>query len=412
MTPSAPTAASQDVVTPPAPCKSVCLVAGQHSYVGKVDVAVAPNGDLLVTYTSTVRILETHADIFTSIAQLQAAHKLSGGGAIPGKFAYKASFTAPGVNTYTVTIPKAAVDALGTNEFFIATHAALANGETAWGGLCTEGAGGNVSLNTANQFPGSNWGVYFSFNSDECAPKISYTYAWEDLNNTQNDLDYNDLVIQSRVIKSATQLDLTFIAKARGAGYDHKFRFRIPKTGVTGIYHAVMGDMTVTSDADYFYVTVFESTKAALPGGAPSLLFANTVAEDACTPDNIKSVTVTFNPVLFNPLYNSAKPYEPYISVYTSGNALIGLPDYDLYVRSITDRSAFNQSADTFYNFINGYNVYPNGIVIPADWRWPSERIDIRGPYPGFTSLNSPTGFTANWYTNLANPALTFVRCN
>ena len=34
----------------PTPCQTVCLVAGQHNYVGSVDVALAPNGDLLVTY--------------------------------------------------------------------------------------------------------------------------------------------------------------------------------------------------------------------------------------------------------------------------------------------------------------------------------------------------------------------------
>ena len=55
------------------PCKEVCLVAGQHMYVGTVEVTLLGE-DLLVTYKITeegVYLEEVHLDIFTSIEQLK-----------------------------------------------------------------------------------------------------------------------------------------------------------------------------------------------------------------------------------------------------------------------------------------------------------------------------------------------------
>ena len=186
---------------------------------------------------------------------------MSGGGAIPGKFAFKQSFS-PAVFNVTYAIPASYISALNTDQFFIATHAALVNGETAWGGLCN-GNVSPVSLATAEQFDGANWGTFFSFNKSTCGPAIDFTYAWEDRNDGANDADYNDLVIQAKVVKSLTQLDLTFIARARGAGYDHKFRFKIKKAGITGVFLGI-DNITATSvvtdptDPNYYLVTVFD----------------------------------------------------------------------------------------------------------------------------------------------------------
>ena len=74
--------------TVPDPCKQVCLVAGQHMYVGTVDVAEVPEG-LLVTYNVTepgVYLEEVHLDIFNTPEAFRDAKKVSNGGAIPGKF--------------------------------------------------------------------------------------------------------------------------------------------------------------------------------------------------------------------------------------------------------------------------------------------------------------------------------------
>ena len=396
-----PSAAAQKAVTTLPACKSVCLVAGQHAYVGTVET-VMDGGNLLVTYRSSVAISEVHVDVFAALVPFERTKKVRNGNPVPGQFAYSETFASePAVFAHTVTVPASVISAL-PDQFFVVAHAALANGETAWGGLCTEGKGGAVSLADADKFSGKNWATYFSFNKKDCDRNISFTYAWEDLNNTGNDLDYNDLVMQSKVLHTNTanvkQLDLTFFSKARGAAYDHKFKFRIPKAGVDGVYHAIMGDMTVTSDATYYYVTVFESTKQTMPG-TPA--YANTVAAEPCGPPFSKTVTLKLNSSF---VYNNAKPFEPFISVYTSGNALSGPSDYDLYIKEVTNRPG----QDVFAYAADGLQ-YPNGIVIPADWRWPVEKQNISGPYPVSLSWI----FAPGWHSNTASNylALTYSPC-
>lgn len=403
--PAAANAINSDAVyngTVPPACKTVCLVAGQHNYVGSVNVALAPNGDLLVTYTSTVGISEIHLDAFTSQVQLRAAHKMSGGGAIPGKFAFKQSFS-PAVLTVTYAIPADYISALNVNEFFVATHAALVNGETAWGGLCN-GDTSPVSLAAADQFDGANWGTFFSFNRSTCGPAVDFTYAWEDRNDAANDADYNDFVVQAKVVRALTQLDLTFTARARGAGYDHKFRFKIAKAGITGVF---LGSANITAssvitdptDPNYYLVTVFESTRVALPGVGPEG-FANTVL-GYCIAPTTRTITVKYAAAGY--AFDSAKPYEPFLTVYPL-SFLYGYINYDLYIRTITNRGG---TLDTYTLASNGLQ-YPNGVVIPSDWKWPLEHIAITNSYPNFTSL---PGFTANWYTTLAASPSLFVPC-
>jgi LruC domain-containing protein len=364
--------------------QSVCLVAGQHTYVGTVGTSLDGAGNLLIKYTSSVPLAEVHADVFTTLAAFEAAKKTQNGNPSPGKFAYKQSFSG-NVATYTVTVPAAVVSSL-PDQFNVVAHAALTNGETAWGGVCTQ-AQGSATLASAGAFPGKNWATYFSFTKKQCSQDVSFTYAWEDLINQYNDLDYNDLVIQSKVLytnnSSAKKLDLTFLAQARGASFDHKFKFRIPKAGVV----SVAGAPVVDGGDGYYYVTVFESTKAVLPGTANNVT-ANTVATEPYRTPAAKTVTILLSSAY---TYNSAKPYEPFIKVYTSGSvADLTPPVYDLYIKGVTDRPGM----DTFVYPADG-KTYPNGILIPANWRWPLEMQIISGPYP--TSLSS--FFAPNWYT-------------
>jgi LruC domain-containing protein len=383
----------------PATCTSVCLVAGRTMYTGTVDVALDANF-LYVTYNITapnVYLLETHLDIFDNIDAFRNAKKLSGGGAIPGKFAYKASFSAGARKTsYTATIPRSVIDATGTDDcFFIASHAALSNGETAWGGLCNEASNG-VTLNTANQFPGANWGTYFEFCKSSCSGPVDFTYAWEDLRNTGNDADYNDLVIKSDIIKTSNMMQIEFTAAARGAGYDHAFKFNIAKTGIPLGAAGIFGAASVQDMGTYYTVTVFPSTKMALPSAGASG-FANTVPSEPCVTPTTRQVTIAIDGSF---PYNAARPYEPFISVYTSGTAS-GASSYDLNVYGVA------ATPDTWTD--TDGKVYPNGILIPSDWKWPLENVRITTAYPNFRSISD--GFNTAW-ANTAPVAGTVSTCN
>ncbi|WP_169515113.1 LruC domain-containing protein [Hymenobacter norwichensis] len=368
-------------------------------YTGTVDVALDANF-LYVTYNITapnVYLLETHLDIFDNIDAFRNAKKISGGGAIPGKFAYKASFTAGARKTsYTATIPRSVVDATGTDDcFYIASHAALSNGETAWGGLCNE-SGNGVTLNSANQFPGANWGTYFEFCKSRCNGPVDFTYAWEDLRNTGNDADYNDLVIKSGIIKTSNMMQIEFTAAARGAGYDHAFKFNIAKTGIPLGAAGIFGAANVQDMGTYFTVTVFPSTKMALPSAGASG-FANTVSSEPCVAPTTRQVTIAIDGSF---PYIAARPYEPFISVYTSGTAN-GASSYDLNVYGVAT------SPDTWTDTDN--KIYPNGILIPADWKWPLENVRITTAYPNFRSISD--GFNPSW-ANTPPVMGTFSSCN
>ncbi len=381
-----------NLANPAESCFSACLVAGKNQNVGSVNVGVAESGDLIVTYIITapnIYLLETHTDIFSSVDQFKNDGKASNGGAIPGKFAYKKTWSGKDkATTYSVIIPKSYVDRIKgqSNCFNIASHAALSNGETAWGGLCSETSKG-VSLDDAKQFPGKNWSVYFEFCLDQCKQVIDYTYAWEDLLDFENDADYNDLVLQADVIKSSSELKLTFLATARGAGFDHQFKIRIPKQGITGIFGKAGEPAPIyTTDGTDYIITVFKSTLQALPP-TTTQFYANTVAGSPCTPFAYQEVVLTIDQSF---AYNPERPYNPFITVFPSGQAGVG-NSYDLTIFELTGR-------DTWTHWSG--KEYPNGILIPKDWRWPRETVAITGPYPNF--------YATNWADFLANESLTF----
>jgi LruC domain-containing protein len=386
------------IVNTPAPCFSACLIAGKNQNVGTVDVSVAESGDLLITYNITapnIYLVETDTDIFSSIEQFKRDGKLSSGGAIPGKFQYKKSWYGKDKMTrYTVVLPKSYVDKFTSqsNCLNISTHAELSNGKTAWGTLCSESSKG-LSFDEGKQFHKKNWSVYFEFCLDQCKQVIDYTYAWEDLLDFENDADYNDLVLQADVIKTPSELKLTFLATARGAGFDHQFKIRIPKQGITGIFgKAGEPAPAYTTDGTDYIITVFNSTLQALPP-TTTQFYANTVSGSPCTPFAYQEVVLTLDNSFS---YNAERPYNPFITVFPSGRVGTG-SSYNLSIFELTGQ-------DTWTHWSG--KEYPNGILIPKDWRWPRENVAITGPYPNF--------FNANWADFLADESLTFDKssCN
>jgi len=385
----------------PNPCKEVCLVAGQNMYEGTVKVAKVSEG-LIVTYSITeenIYLEEVHLDIFKTEDEFKNAKKISNGGAIPGKFEYKESWSSDQmITSHSVLVPNDYINETldGSNCLYIASHAALSNGETAWGGLCDSDGNSIVNLDEANQFPGANWSVYFQFCMEECSESKDFTYAWEDLQNIDNDGDYNDLVIKSNLIKSNDELKIKFFASARGAAFDHSFKIRIPKKGITNVLNSA-SYVEDSDDADYYFITIFESTKAVLPaeGYTPSYV-SNTAPDDpSCTPNAERTITLKIDSDF---VFNQNIPYEPLITVFPFGS--FGTSPYDLYIYEISGRDTWKNEDDI---------EYPNGIIIPSDWKWPLEYKFIDLAYPDFKSITE--GWNPNWADNLGDSSQVFT-CN
>jgi len=385
-------ALAQDCGTPSVPtptdfCKQVSLVSG-HTAVGTVGIKMRSNGDALVSYNITtpgIYLTEANLDVFTSLAQLRNAGKVTSWGAFPSRFAFDEAWSSRSrVTTYTFVVPRNYINQCGgANCFFVTAQATLSNCNSAWAGLTNPRAGGGVNLDPSKQFLGCTGSSYFEFCKTECTPTIDFTYAWEDLIGSANDSDYNDLVVQSDITKTASEMKINFLLTARGASFDHKFQFKIPKTGIIGVY----GAASYIDDGTNYVVTVFENDRLAFPNGG----YANISSDGNCTPFAQKTVTLTLNNSF---VYNATRPYEPFITVYYAGDPN---PAYDLYIYDVSHRDTWTSTAG---------KVYPNGIIIPTDWRWPLESINITGPYPNFTSLTD--GFTPTWANNLAAPTQTF----
>lgn len=408
------------------PCKEVCLVAGQHNYVGKVSVFKLDESNIRVTYSldnvaapgTQIYLKEVHLEVFTSMAKLIEQKKVNNGNAVPGQFTDKKSFS----DNRTSFFFDVDISGMGDKVFYIAAHAALSNGETAWGGDCNKNGTRDILNNPDNRFPGKNWGVFFDYSKSLCPSeqgRVDFTYAWEDLRGDgTNDSDYNDLVIQSDMMsKTPTMMKVRFLAKARGASYEGQFKFRIPKAGIASIASFVAGptnllplenQVSAVEAGNFYEVTVFSSTKAALRD--PNNEFANTIVGTTCIQAAMQEITINISNndafTAANPNL-STRPFEPFISVYRSRNvndaeANAALPPYDLYVYEVSGRDTWTA---------NG-KEYPNGIVIPRAWAWPTESVNILGPYPNFG--HSVGGVVdPNWFvTGSPYPAGTFTACN
>ena len=110
------------------------------------------------------------------------------------------------------------------------------------------------------------------------------------------DQDYNDLVVQSDVTKSPTELKINFLATARGAAYDHSFLVKISIAGIVDIFGTDPAYPT-TNDGTYYYVTVFgrwplESVPITQPY------------------PNFTSITGGFNMMWYTPLADASKTFN------------------------------------------------------------------------------------------------------
>ena len=123
----------------------VDLVAGQHTDVG--DVKIWDDGTTLYVEYETVDpwcLEETHVAVASSLADIPQKN----GNPIPGQFPYKTNHNCASSFIYTIPLP------LETCELYVAAHAAINTGETAWG--------------SGPEFSGKNWATYSMYTPEAC----------------------------------------------------------------------------------------------------------------------------------------------------------------------------------------------------------------------------------------------------
>jgi len=354
---------------------TLCLVAGQHIDAGTLDFSYDNEGNIYITYNTKDGwyLTEIHLDLVHELADIPTNKndhpKI-------GQFPYQVIFDAADMtSSHTVMIENPHIGTeyqYGCFPVVLAAHAVVVKDsegeETAWATFCDESSQRFVNQGT--------WATYVS--GDICIQpcEADYSFAWEDLLNVGNDRDYNDLVVQAIVWKEMDESIKTymkFIAKARGAGYDHTFWIDLGG-----------GDIR----------TIFQSTQMALPGGYQGWGY-NTV--DPCYPLPYAETAIMVDGDLTGT--GPFPPFIPMITVFPSGSYLNPAGSYDLNIWELAEADTPG-SGNTY---VTDGLTYPNGLLIPSDWKWPLEFTNINMSYEDFMDISN---WNDQWYLNLSDPTM------
>jgi len=212
------------------------------------------------------------------------------------------------------------------------------------------------------------------------------TVAFEDLYPIQGDADFNDYVL--RVVNeedlnaqgAVARIRGTYEHIARGAGYTHELNLRLP-TGLLGRYelrrYGYDGNIEYTASGNLTGdINLMPTSSTTLPSWN---------SRRGEKPEKGKKAELEI--ILDNPITRlgiGAAPYDIYIYVNNTKREIHFLGKY--YKDDGTDK----------YLDPNGF---PWAILIPGNWKYPYERVDVRTSYVKFRSwYESKGGLDNDWY--------------
>ena len=245
------------------------------------------------------------------------------------------------------------------------------------------------------------------------------TMAFEDLYPNPGDADYNDMVLKFNISETYNEqnnlesMHLEFVPLARGAGYNHQLLLSLDgvlddsSNVTTETAAAFVGGAEVkvtrlnlrnnTGVVSYYNpwddLMLFRNTRATLAG------FANVYAGADYVDPKIKTmVDIT----LTNPELN---PYAERLAP--------GLPPYRPFLHVLNTNKDIDIAAVNRADGMIDSNGYPFGVVVPGEWAWPLERVDINSVYPYFSEyrqwlngeITSPSEQALHWYDHPADDA-------
>lgn len=237
-----------------------------------------------------------------------------------------------------------------------------------------------------------------------------YWVAYEDLFPLKGDYDFNDLVVpyqvrlglndQGQVLK----ITGTAYLVARGASYDHDWHLRIdlPNTAA-GTYTTVLsfppgdGRPTETSGptafAGFLDIPAFEGTQSLLVD--PDSIYTNTQADRPF----FQGPRFEFVAEMTAPVDRAgveAGPFDPYLLIVQAGNT--GNEGYEIHLigKLPTPGSRNDNENRLTFTDVNGY---PFAMIIPQNWQYPLERVNLGYAYPQFVNFVQTAGSASKtWY--------------
>ncbi|MEM7029619.1 MAG: FG-GAP-like repeat-containing protein, partial [Chloroflexota bacterium] len=239
--------------------------------------------------------------------------------------------------------------------------------------------------------------------------------AYEDLKNVGRvDWDYNDLIVEMEVRKGSTPIgglvaiEVDYEVSTRGASFDHRFIHEIPlNTG--GQYTLVVKDangQTAAQESGTFTnnpaITIFDSTKAALPPTSESELVNTPLQQTYYVTGHSAHLSLLLNdPNVHTSTLSLPFPWDPYIYVYdTDQEVHLIIPGH------LDNMMQVNPAFDASSPLI-GYDL-PLVRLFNSAWTWPIESIGIWRGYEDYvdfidhgetTSLDwfAPENQTIDW---------------
>lgn len=227
--------------------------------------------------------------------------------------------------------------------------------------------------------------------------------AYEDLYPSRGDYDFNDAIIAYNYALGVNgsgeveQISGTAYLLARGAQYSHDWSLRLP---VSGISDNAIGAKTCTVErsADQNVPGIVSSSGCELTGNSSGitwkafpdtrLLFPGTDGKNPTSDSPVNTyVGATFATGLV--MRGPKATMNMTLPTFTALNKF-GADDLVLFVKD---------TGETI-NLLTQDNLnFPFAMVMPTQWKWPQERIEIGSAYPTFLNFIS-SGGTNNlqWY--------------
>ena len=211
------------------------------------------------------------------------------------------------------------------------------------------------------------------------------TFAFEDRAPQKGDADYNDFVVQMNSSqfyqgKQIEKLEMEFIAKARGASFDHSFLMRVPIEGNANVtierFNSLEPNELIEMreiknlSGENALIDIFPSTKEILT--SPDHEHVN--VRKGTTKGEFKLTRVTFTFAEGAKLLMNA-PFDPILRVKNT--------ESEIHILELTQKIDADGDGQKDY-WEDEEGVHPFGIVMHNDWLWPLEKVYIKDVYPSY----------------------------
>ncbi len=241
-----------------------------------------------------------------------------------------------------------------------------------------------------------------------------YIAVYEDNFPSKGDYDFNDLVVGYQVKYG---LDINGRVKtiegdgymiAKGGSYNHNWYLHINlPNSITATGSLTVNQPSSSSPMEGFpsdiastghvLMEVYSNSQQIFYD--PNETFVNTLWYTEHIPGPKFSFSVTLdNGVPINQM--TLAPFDPILYVQDTGYE-IHLPEHS----AILNQSANTQNGETNFKDANGY---PFALILPENWLFPNEYVDLGNAYPTFISfVESNNTSNTSWYENRIESGVT-----